>query len=110
MVRFISPFLRMALFLVLFALVACSDDSSSSASSEGVARYTVIIYGQNGGDMEGSIEATMKDVRDVIGDEKMSVSWSSINMAWMAKTLMEPWHTPDSCCSLNSRGIPTCLP
>lgn len=70
MVRFISPFLRMALFLVLFALVACSDDSSSSASSEGVARYTVIIYGQNGGDMEESIEATMKDVRDVIGDEK----------------------------------------
>ena len=46
-----------AMLLSALLFVACSDDSSSSGGdSNGIARYTAIIYGQNGGDMEFSIE------------------------------------------------------
>lgn len=58
-----------ALSFCVLLLSACSDDGSSSSGSKGVARYTAIIYGQNGGDMEESIEGTMHDIKDIIGDE-----------------------------------------
>ena len=63
-------FSAMLLSALLFA--ACSDDSSSNSGgdSNGVARYTAIIYGQNGGDMEYSIEATMRDLKLVLGDKE----------------------------------------
>ena len=60
-----------AMLLSALLFVACSDDSSSSGGdSNGVARYTAIIYGQNGGDMEFSIEGTMRDLKLVLGDKE----------------------------------------
>ena len=58
--------------MLLSAFVACSDDGSSSSDgdSKGVARYTAIIYGQNGGDMDHSIEGTMHDLKQVLGDKE----------------------------------------
>lgn len=61
------------LSLAVLLLAACSVDSTAGSDdakgAKGIARYTVILYGQNGGDMEQSIEGTMHDIKDVVGDE-----------------------------------------
>ena len=72
MLNKIRLYLLAALALMALLFTACSDDSSSSASHKsknGVARYTAIIYGANGGDMEHSIEGTMFDLQEILGDE-----------------------------------------
>lgn len=73
MLNKIRLYLLAALALIALLFTACSDDSSSSSASHksknGVARYTAIIYGSDGGDMDQSIEGTMHDLQEILGDE-----------------------------------------
>lgn len=70
MMRKIHFYLQFALTFAVLLLTACSNDTVSTTDKfeKGSTRYTAIIYGQNGGDMESSIEGTMRDIQSVLGD------------------------------------------
>lgn len=72
MLKKIRFYLLAALALSLLLFTACSDDSSSNSddSKKGVARYTVIIYGHNGGNHDHSIDSTMRDIQGILGEKE----------------------------------------